>query len=192
MTDQLENILPNRDPVPFLLSQYTTLRAEIDRRSREQFWCVTLSLTGLGAFLALALNNAELQGSFLIVLAYILMILGFVWNDHAYAIHRIGGYLRTLESKLRDETGVDDELSWESFYNRRRRKLQRVDLGFINLFLPLAYFLIPSAAVLTIAFHAIAKSTLPPFLEYILFVIGCVLLFILIISWILVIKIIKF
>lgn len=139
-----------------LLTEYTTLKAEIHGRSRDQLLCIINSLIACGALCtAIAISDGKL--SFLIlIIPWILSIFGILWCDHHSAIHYIGAYLRKIENEefklLLNCQDFPTYKGWENWINvverERRKKTKYYLIPFLHKVLPIIYFSLPSVFAL--------------------------------------------
>lgn len=80
----------------FKRTEFTALRAEIDRRSDAQLKLISLALTAFGtlAGVAFTVGNASAKNNLLLILPILSACTGLMWLDHDRSIHRIGDYIR--------------------------------------------------------------------------------------------------
>lgn len=111
----------------FIRSEFAGLRAEIDRRSGEQFLYLSLSVTAAGALAAIALNPESGAGRerILLIVPFLSSILGFLWLDHDRTILAIGSYIG-------NQLWPSDLPSFEREKPRYRGKPSRFFLGFLT------------------------------------------------------------
>lgn len=159
-----------------VLSEYAKLRDEIDRRSRDQLYCVTVSVIAVGTIAGIVIRNPEDNHILLLVIPWILTVFGILWLDLANGISKLGRYIKhdMEEKKIRQLLGPGDWLGWQKFIFNATKKRRM----FIEFFLPLFYFILPLIFVfvlfclrfpdqltrfllaLTIAFYSVLIGTL--------------------------------
>lgn len=142
-----------------IFEEYKALRAEIQRRSRDQLTCVQTSLVSIGTLTGVVTSDIQQFKILLLIAPWILLTLGSLWCDHHSTIHDIGKYIKNLELALKQSTITfqviksNDQLikldnwGWETTFSKVRKEKREKILGpftFLDNLLPLFYFLIPS------------------------------------------------
>ena len=174
--------------IQWLLTEYKEMRKEIERRSKEQFICITGSIISLGSTLAFISKNPSAYSPLLIIVPWILTIFGFIWTDHAHHIFLIGSYIRErIESQLKKNQILKENMGWQNYIQEIRKENpgKRKKPSFIVWLLPLVYFILPSVGcIITYAFLRLGKiSKLPLYIEILLIVVGGILIISLFVSW---------
>ena len=174
--------------IQWLIAEYQEIRKEIERRSKEQFICITASIISLGSTLVFISKNPSVYYPLLIIIPWILTIFGFVWTDHSHHIFLLGAYIREkIESQINEITIFKDKIGWQHHIQDMCLKLkeEKKKPSFIVWLVPLIYFMLPSVScIVTYGFMRFAKFTkLPIPIEVVLLVIGVTLIICLIISW---------
>lgn len=174
--------------IQWLLTEYKEMRKEIERRSKEQFICITGSIISLGSTLAFISKNPSAYSPLLIIVPWILTIFGFIWTDHAHHIFLIGSYIRErIESQLKKNQIFKENMGWQNYIQEIRKENpgKRKKPSFIVWLLPLVYFILPSVGcIITYAFLRLGKiSKLPLYIEILLIVVGGILIISLFVSW---------
>lgn len=171
-----------------LVAEYSSLRMEIQGRSRDQLICVTTSLLAMGASMGAVAARPDTFVGILVITPWLLAVLGIIWCDHAHAIHLIGLYIREeIEEKgvveIIGSGSTYRFIGWES-YLQNRRDTSRL-LGWINIALPLMYFALPSVAsiVAYLVIRGTGGTDLPRILEYFFISVAVLLLAKLIFAW---------
>lgn len=174
--------------IQWLITEYQEVRKEIERRSKEQFICITGSIISLGSTLAFISKDPSIYSPLLIIIPWILTIFGFIWTDHSHHIFLLGAYIReNIESQINQITNSQNKIGWAHYIHNERQKLKSINKkpSFIVWFLPLLYFILPSIsciiAYIFMRFGNIAKLPIP--IEISLLVIGVIFIICLIISW---------
>jgi cation transporter-like permease len=186
MTDQDASILDAK--VQVLLAEYSSLRQEIQRRTRYQLYSVTASIIAVGGLLSIISAEPDKFAVFLIIIPWVLSVFGIIWLDHSHGIHLIGLYIREeIEGKLPRLLSPGEPesspIGWETYLHKRRGESRL--LGYIDILLPAIYFLLPSLASFgaygLLAFTDVSRP--PPVLEWSLVGMGLILVFALMFSW---------
>jgi hypothetical protein len=174
--------------IQWLITEYQEIRKEIERRSKEQFICITGSIISLGSTLAFISKDPSIYSPLLIVIPWILTIFGFIWTDHSHHIFLLGTYIReNIESQMNQITTSQNKIGWQHYIQNKRQELKSVNKkpSFIVWLLPLLYFILPSIsciiAYICMRFGNIAKLPIP--IEISLLIIGVIFIICLIISW---------
>lgn len=140
------------DKLQVILTEYEKLRDEIQRRSRDQLFSITISIASVGTITGVAIKDISTNYLLLLMIPWILAVFGICWLDHAIFISRIGLFIKsqieTKKMKSLFSNNTEDLLSWERYIDEKRK---RGKVEFIIFFLPLFYFIIPSMLV-TIVF----------------------------------------
>lgn len=76
----------NENRITWLVTEYQELRKEIERRSKEQFLCVSGSIIALGSVVGFIAKGPLIYSPLLIIVPWILAIFGIIWVDHAHHI----------------------------------------------------------------------------------------------------------
>jgi hypothetical protein len=174
--------------IQWLMTEYQEMRKEIDRRSKEQFICITGSIISLGSTLAFISKNPSAYSPLLIIVPWILTIFGFIWTDHAHHIFLIGSYIREkIESQINQNQIFKDNMGWQSYIQNTRKEIQgkKKKPSFIVWLLPLVYFIVPSiSCIITYTLLRLGKiSRLPLYIEILLILVGVILIISLFVSW---------
>lgn len=168
-----------------ILAEYTSLRAEIANRSRDQLVCVTGSLVTTGAVLSTVASNPKEYVGLLVIAPWLLAVFGLLWCDHAHGIHYIAKYIREKLEKeaLPPLIGTRSAPRWEVYIHEERHDHRF--LGFINTVLPMLYFALPATSLAgTYFFLRIREGTaLPRMMEVSFIGLGALLLLALAVSW---------
>lgn len=174
--------------IQWLMTEYQEVRKEIERRSKEQFICITGSIISLGSTLAFISKDPSIYSPLLIIIPWILTIFGFIWTDHSHHIFLLGTYIReNIESQMNQITTSQNKIGWQHYIQNKRQELKNVSKkpSFIVWLLPLLYFILPSISCIIVyifmRFGNIAKLPIP--IEISLLVIGVIFIICLIISW---------
>ncbi|MFQ5963160.1 MAG: hypothetical protein ACE5KZ_02640 [Candidatus Scalinduaceae bacterium] len=174
--------------IQWLITEYQEIRKEIERRSKEQFICITGSIISLGSTLAFISKDPSIYSPLLIIIPWILTIFGFIWTDHSHHIFLLGTYIReNIESQINQITTSQNKIGWSHYIQNIRQELKSVNKkpSFIVWLLPLLYFILPSIsciiAYIFMRFGNIAKLPIP--IEISLLIIGVIFIICLIISW---------
>ena len=174
--------------IQWLMNEFVEMRKEIERRSKEQFICLTASITSLGITLVFISHNPKVYSPLLIIIPWILTIFGIIWTDHSHHIFLIGDYIRDkIESKIKEITSSEDDIGWQHF----KQHVEYISKGmkgksaFIVRILPVIYFILPSISCIIaycfMRFLNLAKLPLP--IEITLLLIGVILTVCLITSY---------
>lgn len=139
--------------IQWLIAEYQELRKEINRRSKEQFVCITASIVALGTLVGILSQNLSKFYPLLILISWILTVFGFIWTDHSKQIFLIGSYIReTIESRINQFTNFDSKnaIGWEHQIQKIRKELkeQGEKPAPIISSLPFIYFIIPSFVII--------------------------------------------
>jgi hypothetical protein len=171
-----------------VIAEYSSLRDEISDRSRDQLVCVTASLVGIGALLSTVATDPVKFSGLLVVAPWLLAVFGILWCDYAHGIHLAAMYIRDeIEQKklpqLLGGATCSHTIGWETYLQTKRDTTKL--LGYINVVLPLLYFVLPSVVVI-IAYFLLrfrGDTALPLALEYSFVGLGVFLLAALLFSW---------
>ena len=174
--------------IQWLITEYQEVRKEIERRSKEQFICITGSIISLGSTLAFISKDPSIYSPLLIIIPWILTIFGFIWTDHSHHIFLLGTYIRgNIESQMNQIATSQNKIGWQHYIQNKRQELKSVSKkpSFIVWLHPLLYFILPSIsciiAYIFMRFGNIAKLPIP--IEISLLAIGVIFIIFLIISW---------
>lgn len=174
--------------IQWLITEYQEIRKEIERRSKEQFICITGSIVSLGSILVFISKNPSTYYPLLIIIPWILTIFGLIWTDHSHHIFLLGSYIRErIESQINQTAIFKDKIGWQHHIQDIRLKLndKKKKPAFIVWLLPLVYFILPSItciiAYIFMRFGKIAK--LPISIEILLILMGIIFIISLIFSW---------
>jgi hypothetical protein len=183
MSDNLKNY-----EIQWFITEYQEVRKEIERRSKEQFICITGSIVSLGSTLAFISKDPSIYSPLLIIIPWILTIFGFIWTDHSHHIFLLGTYIReNIESQMNQIITYQNKIGWQHYIQNKRQESKSINKkpSFIVWLLPLLYFILPSIsciiAYIFMRFGSIAKLPIP--IEISLLVIGVIFIIYLIISW---------
>lgn len=143
----------NSNILKVIIAYHEILAEEIQRRSRDQMFCVTASMGIIGTSIPITLQFP--MYSFIIAgVPWILAAFGVIWFEHHHAIAIIGKYKREVEEKYIPLLGSLPQetkwMGWEVYkpkirdeYLRSMNKLQKFILNYA-VFFPLLYFIIPA------------------------------------------------
>ena len=145
----------NSNKLQVIIAYNKMLAEEIQRRSRDQMFCVTASIAAIGVLIPIVLKFPNYSSIIVGVLPWILGAFGVIWLDHHFIIRMIGGYIRENEEKnipelLSSSSQEIKWLGWEAYlrknldvYFKPMNKLQKIILDYV-VFFPMFYFIIPS------------------------------------------------
>jgi len=175
--------MDNEDRIRWLIAEYQELRKEIERRSKEQFLCISGSIITLGSVLGLILKDLSTYSLLLISVPWILTIFGTIWLDHAHHISLLGSYLREKIEYQINLLNYQNNIGWQSHKSSQRKsKLP----SFIISLLPFIYFILPPI-ICIVAYIMIRLDNnyteFPPYADKSLIAIGTVLIIILFVGW---------
>ena len=177
----------DKDKLQAIISEYQALREEINRRTRYQMYCITVSVIGVGTLIGVIAGSPIAFSPILLVIPWLLSVFGIIWSDHSHGIHLIGLYIRNeIEGKkLPMLFGSSDIrwIGWESYMHERRGKTPLV--GYIITVLPLCYFFLPSVASL-VAYYFLriqGVAAMPKAIEWFFIAVGVILMIALTYSW---------
>lgn len=164
----------------WLIAEYIELRKEIDRRSREQFFCLTGSMLAMSGVLGLIVKNPQSYASLLMVIPWLLSVFGVIWSDHANHIGKLGRYIRTSEQLINE---LSPHILTESGWHFFKDEIQHVN--WIARLIPFLFFIAPSVAAIVahIIIRLLGYSTIPLPLEVIFIAAAAILLSMLLIVW---------
>jgi hypothetical protein len=182
--------MDNENRITWLITEYQELRKEIERRSKEQFLCVSGSIIALGSVVGFIAKSPLIYSPLLIIVPWILAIFGIIWVDHAHHISLLGSYIR---EKIENQINLLDyqgDIGWQSHIKSFRGKSKLP--SFIVCLLPFLYFIFPSInCIFAYIIMRLYKCTkLPVYAEIPLIVIGTVFLIILFVGWIRAVRVI--
>lgn len=188
-----EETLTN-EQMRWLVAEYQKIREEIDRRSKEQFICISTSILAFGSVLGFISKSPEIYSPLLIIIPWISSIFGLVWTDHSHHIFSLGSYIREkIENQINQIVRYKTEIGWEHYIHRERMKLRKLGRmpSFIVRMLPLIYFVFPSiGSIATYVFMRFGRFTkLPIAIEVFLLIIGSVFTVTLILGWLRALKV---
>lgn len=156
----------------WVIALHHELREEINRRSREQYFCVYGSILAIGATASL-MTKGSVTELLLSVLPWILSVLGIYWCDHASSISRIGVHEKRLEkyANLIRPEGLEGA-KWNSEGKMRKEiKKWKEWRNMIHLFLPASLFFFPSiASFLLDLYISISENFSKPYSSYKFFI----------------------
>jgi hypothetical protein len=164
----------------WLITEYIELRKEIDRRSREQFYCLTGSILAMSGVLGLIVKSPSSYAPLLMIIPWILSVFGVIWSDHANHIGKVGRYIRTIEKLINElSSQIPAKTGWHYFKD---------DIHHVNWLaklIPFLFFVIPSVAAIFahIIIRFLGYITVPLPLEVTFMVIAASLITMLIIVW---------
>jgi len=141
------------DELQAVLSEYQTLREEIQRRSNNQLLCVTASTASVGVLIGFISGDIITRSFLLLVVSWILAVFGIMWLDHNIRIFELGRYIKDKieEKKLKAifKSSNIKWIGWEHYLSDKRKKsLLR---SFIVAVFPLIYFIVPS--IISVIFY---------------------------------------
>jgi len=174
--------------IQWLITEYQEIRKEIERRSKEQFICITGSIVSLGSILVFISKNPSTYYPLLIIIPWILTIFGLYWTDHSHHIFLLGSYIRErIESQINQTAIFKDKIGWQHHIQNIRLKLndKKKKPALLVWLLPFVYFILPSiTCIITYIFMRFGKiAKLPISIEILLILIGIIFIISLIISW---------
>lgn len=174
--------------IQWLITEYQEIRKEIERRSKEQFICITGSIVSLGSILVFISKNPSTYYPLLIIIPWILTIFGLIWTDHSHHIFLLGSYIRErIESQINQTAIFKDKIGWQHHIQNIRLKLndKKKKPALLIWLLPFVYFILPSiTCIITYIFMRFGKiAKLPISIEILLILIGIIFIISLIISW---------
>jgi len=174
--------------IQWLITEYQEIRKEIERRSKEQFICITGSIVSLGSILVFISKNPSTYYPLLIIIPWILTIFGLIWTDHSHHIFLLGSYIRErIESQINQTAIFKDKIGWQHHIQNIRLKLndKKKKPALLVWLLPFVYFILPSiTCIITYIFMRFGKiAKLPISIEILLILIGIIFIISLIISW---------
>lgn len=111
----------------WLCSEFTVLRREIDRRSKEQYLCISGSVVSIGASAAFISENIDERWPLICVLPWLLTIFATLWATNAVAIKNLGSYVQeVIEVRIRGQVLSErPSLGWEHRNVMSRNKAPR-------------------------------------------------------------------
>ena len=110
--------------IQWLITEYQEIRKEIERRSKEQFICITGSIVSLGSILVFISKNSSVYYPLLIIIPWILTIFGLIWTDHSHHIFLLGSYIRERIERQINQTAIfKDKIGWQHHIQDIRLKL---------------------------------------------------------------------
>jgi len=173
--------------VQWLIAEYLEIRKQIERRSKEQFVCITASIISLGSTLVFISKSPSVYYPLLIVVPWILTIFGLIWTDHSHHIFLLGAYIRKkIERQINEIAMFKRRIGWQHNIHDIRLKLKegKKKPALIVWLLPLIYFILPSlSCMITYAFIRLEFRKLPLPIEISLLLVGAILIVCLIITW---------
>ena len=174
--------------IQWLITEYQEIRKEIERRSKEQFICITGSIVSLGSILVFISKNPSTYYPLLIIIPWILTIFGLIWTDHSHHIFLLGSYIRErIESQINQTAIFKDKIGWQHHIQNIRLKLndKKKKPALLVWLLPFVYFILPSiTCIITYIFMRFGKiAKLPISIEILLILIGIIFIISLIFSW---------
>ena len=181
----------NEKRIAWLIAEYQELRKEIERRSKEQFLCVSGSIITLGSTLGFIAKSPLDYSPLLIVVPWILAIFGIMWVDHGHHIFILGSYAREkIESQI-NLIFHENNMGWHTYIQSFRDE-NRLP-SFIMYLLPFLYFVLPSILFIFayIIMRILKLTELPLHAEIPLIIIGIIFLIFLIIGWLRAIEVIR-
>ncbi len=181
----------NECRISWLITEYQELKKEIERRSKEQFLCISGSIIALGSVVGFIAKSPEDYSPLLIIVPWILAIFGIIWVDHSHHIFLIGSYIREgIESQI-NLINCDNNIGWQH-YTQSFLKKDKLP-SFIVYLLPILYFIFPSIicifAYFLMRFYKMTK--LPVLTEISLILIGTIFLVVLFIGWLRAVRALK-
>jgi len=152
------------DPLQAVLSEYGKLRDEIQRRSNNQLFCITVSIASSGVLLGLLIEDVASRLPILLIIPSLLVIFGLIFLDHHDRIFELGHYIsEEIENKKLDmifEKSNIKWIGWESILEEKRKKSieNKKPLSLIATELSFLYFTLPSVfSVVIYAYYRFFK-----------------------------------
>jgi len=150
----MENIESNNE-LQVIIAYHKILAEEIQRRSRNQMFCVTASIVAIGTLITIFLSQFPKYSFIIAGVPCILAAFGVIWLYHHFIIVMIGVYLREDEEKNIPQLmgALPQEIKWLGWevylrknldvYFKPMNKSQKIILDYV-VFFPMFYFVIPS------------------------------------------------
>ena len=150
----MENIESNNG-LQVIIAYHKILTEEIQRRSRNQMFCVTASIVAIGTLITIFLSQFPKYSFIIAGVPWILAAFGVIWLDHHFIIMMIGGYLREDEEKNIPQLmgALPQEIKWLGWevylrknldeYFKSMNKQQKNIMDFV-VFFPVFYFILPA------------------------------------------------
>ena len=147
------------DPLQAVLSEYGKLRDEIQRRSNNQLFCITVSIASAGVLLGFLIEDVPSRLPILLIIPGLLVIFGLIFLDHHDRIFELGNYIRE-EIETRKLNAIFDKsdikwIGWESILEEKRKNYikDKKPLSLIVRDLSVLYFISPSILSVIIYFY---------------------------------------
>lgn len=189
----MENIESNNE-LQVIIAYHKILAEEIQRRSRNQMFCVTASIVAIGTLITIFLSQFPNYSFIIAGVPWILAAFGVIWLDHHFIITMIGRYLREDEEKNIPQLlgALPQEIKWLGWevylrknlneYFKSMNKSQKNIMDFV-VFFPVFYFIIPAlfSCIYFIYLCCYSNIMLPTVIEisFILIDLFCVLILLL-------------
>jgi len=156
----------NNSNIQFLLSEYTKLREEQNKRIEFRDHMIYLTLGAIGAIFSFGLEKPQFNSAFLI-LPFICIVLGWTYLANDEKISSIGKYFENYLIPKIDTLPPDHKLSlsdnWDSIIRKdKKRKGRKI----FQLFIDLSIYCF-SASLSIVAFLVLNKN-IPFYLHFII------------------------
>lgn len=124
------NSTPLDPNLPFRTAEYTSLRAEIQRRSDNQHQLLSITIVAAGTLFALGLQqDAGTAVPVLLIYPILAMFLATAWAHHDFSIRRIADYIRDHIERFVAGSG------WETYVRSWHGKEKRPSYAERGIFL---------------------------------------------------------